>query len=833
MFVISTLNINGLNDRNKQGQVINFMKYNKIDILLLQEHNIKDINVISKELNDFCFISLNPSISLKGGTAVLICKSLPYDIVSEEKSADSRIISLKVKIYDQFIHLVNVYAHSGNNQNVDRENLFNNELLYYLRNSLQYTFIGGDWNCVLSERDSSSNNTPMSKSLLTTVRTLNLKDVWFLKHRNVEYTYVRSNAGSRIDRAYVKDLASSVLNVKTIHVNFSDHSCIWTELDLKGFPKRGKSYWKLNVALLNDVNIKESFKTEWVNICSKKKKFNCINDWWDLYAKKQIKLFFIKKGKQMSEKKYGLIQYLEFCLNNLYCQMNTNNILQYEEVKILKDRIDELKNDILEGVRIRSRMSEQVEGEKVSAFLIKQQAGVKTRKMMSQIKTEAGIIENLDSNVILKEKDSISLYVRKYYEKLYGKENYNVEHQNFFLQFITKTLSDHERRILELEVTQNEIYKTIKDMNLNKAPGIDGIPIEFYLKYWDLIKTEITEIITNIIKGSLLNDNQRKAIITLLPKNGDLSLLKQWRPISLICCDVKIVAKLLAKRIKPLLFSLLSENQFCIEGRSIVDCTTKIRDIMYYLGKNNKTGAVINIDWEKAFDKVNWDFLFKILKRMKFPDFVIKWISVLYTNIQSVCLINGFFTDSFNIYKGVRQGCPLSMLFFVIFQDPLYIALKRANNIKPIDIPGDMVLHMGYADDTNIFTSDDRSFVEIFRIIHLFEVATNSKLNIKKTKVYGYGNWKNRIHWPVNDLKVEVDYFSALGIIYSSDYDTALNTMWTNVYNKIKNRVPLITCRKFTLYQRVILVNCLIASKLWYVSHVYPLPLKYVTCINQ
>ena len=94
MFVISTLNINGLNDRKKQGQVINFMKYNKIDILLLQEHNIKDINVISKELNDFCFISLNPSISLKGGTAILICKSLPYDIVSEEKSADSRIISL-------------------------------------------------------------------------------------------------------------------------------------------------------------------------------------------------------------------------------------------------------------------------------------------------------------------------------------------------------------------------------------------------------------------------------------------------------------------------------------------------------------------------------------------------------------------------------------------------------------------------------------------------------------------------------------------------------------------------------------------------------------------
>ncbi|CAL4118487.1 unnamed protein product, partial [Meganyctiphanes norvegica] len=226
--------------------------------------------------------------------------------------------------------------------------------LYYLRNSLQNTFIGGDWNCVLSERDKSSDSTTISKTLLHMVRTLNLKDVWFLKHKNIEYTYVRTNFGSRIDRSYVKDLANYVTNVKTIHVSFSDHSCVWTELNLNDIPKRGKGYWKMNISLLEDNEIRDSFKLQWDKMCKDKNKFDNINEWWDMYVKKEIKYFFITKGKQLSNKKYGLIQYLEFCLNKLYNNMNITGQIRYDEVKILKDRIDELKHEILEGFKSKS-----------------------------------------------------------------------------------------------------------------------------------------------------------------------------------------------------------------------------------------------------------------------------------------------------------------------------------------------------------------------------------------------------------------------------------------------------------------------------------------------
>ena len=113
MFVISTLNINGLNNDRKQSQLIDFMKYNYIDILLLQEHNIRDPGAVTKDLENYCHLSINYAICSKGGTVILINKKLPFIILSEEKSADSRIFSMKIKIYDQVIHLINVYAHSG------------------------------------------------------------------------------------------------------------------------------------------------------------------------------------------------------------------------------------------------------------------------------------------------------------------------------------------------------------------------------------------------------------------------------------------------------------------------------------------------------------------------------------------------------------------------------------------------------------------------------------------------------------------------------------------------------------------------------------------------
>ena len=165
---------------------------------------------------------------------------------------------------------------------------------------------------------------------------------------------------------------------------------------------------------------------------------------------------------------------------------------------------------------------------------------------MTKIKAVANIIDNIRKGTILSSKDSINLYVRKYYQLLYKKDEININEQTFFLNLIQNILTEEDINELNKEITQVEIYNAIKNMNLNRSPGIDGLPIEFYLHYWYLIKNEISQVFKNNINGLMLGENQRKAIITLIPKDGDLSILKSWRPISLLCCDVKIVSKILA-----------------------------------------------------------------------------------------------------------------------------------------------------------------------------------------------------------------------------------------------------------------------------------------------
>ena len=410
-FTTSTLNINGLNCRDKQLQLIDFMFQNRIDILLLQEHNIRNDNVICKELDDKYIVILNLAISHKGGTAILINRKSPIKLLNSEKSSDSRIISIKVKIYEEMLHIINVYAHAGNAK--DREKLFNEDLMYYLRNNLQNTIIGGDFNCVLSERDTSSQNANISKALLNTIRTLRFKDMWHVKNNDIKYTYVRNNFGTRIDRLYSKDLCNYVTWIDVVNVHFSDHSCVKAVIKMPNLPKVGPFYWKLNTSLLELPDIESKFKEEWGKIKSAQNRYANINTWWDSHAKPQIKKFFIKIGREEKQKKYGLLNLLEYSLNRLYNEVNISGNVDYCEIKMTKDRIDNIKSDILNGVKIRSRVEEQLQGEHVSAYLIKKQMNINSKYLITSIKAEAGILENVNDDTILSNNDSIHLYIKK------------------------------------------------------------------------------------------------------------------------------------------------------------------------------------------------------------------------------------------------------------------------------------------------------------------------------------------------------------------------------------------------------------------------------------
>ena len=148
-----TLNVNGLNSEKKQKLLFEFIKSNNYKIICLQEHNIKDKSKLMSIFHEHFDIVLNESINLKGGTAVLFDKSMGCNISQVEKSPCSRITSVKLIVDRKKMHILNIYAPSGSNFHQEREHMFREEILYYLRNNLSNTIICGDFNyfCLLYE----------------------------------------------------------------------------------------------------------------------------------------------------------------------------------------------------------------------------------------------------------------------------------------------------------------------------------------------------------------------------------------------------------------------------------------------------------------------------------------------------------------------------------------------------------------------------------------------------------------------------------------------------------------------------------------------------------
>ena len=204
-------------------------------------------------------------------------------------------------------------------------------------------------------------------------------------------------------------------------------------------------------------------------------------------------------------------------IKNITCKRN----LRPKRNEKIKDRINNIKDDILEGVRIRARVKEQVEGEIASSSLLGKQSTNKNKPYISEIKTEHDSgdfeIDTIQNNQI-----NISKYVTSYYTNLYSKSITDKKWQDWFLSFIDKSISDSDNNELVREISDDEILLTMKAFSTNKSPGIDGIPIEFYLKFFNVIKNEFCEVVRNSLRMESLTKSQRKAIIILMFKRGGL-----------------------------------------------------------------------------------------------------------------------------------------------------------------------------------------------------------------------------------------------------------------------------------------------------------------------
>ena len=344
-----------------------------------------------------------------------------------------------------------------------------------------------------------------------------------------------------------------------------------------------------------------------------------------------------------------------------------------------------------------------------------------------------------------------------------------IDSRDFFKHENDTVLNDEEQKNCEGLLTERECLAALKTMEQGKTPASDGLPAEFYRVFWTNISNLLINALNYAHETSQLSITQRRGVIKLIPKkDAEPYFIKNWRPLTLLNCDYKIAAKAVANRLKKVLPDLISSDQTgFMKGRFIGENIRLIDYVIRFTKEKNIPGLLLFLDFEKAFDTIEWPFIIKSLQYFGFGPSVVNWVKCLYSNIESCFLNNGWTSNFFKIERGVRQGCPLSPYLFVLSVEVLAKAFKRNSNIRGIHVNQEEIKISQYADDTTlILNGSQASLSAALNTLDDFGEASGLKLNSKKTEAIwtGSNSGKTEILLPERNFRWQTNKVKSLGV---------------------------------------------------------------------
>lgn len=226
--------------------------------------------------------------------------------------------------------------------------------------------------------------------------------------------------------------------------------------------------------------------------------------------------------------------------------------------------------------------------------------------------------------------------------------------------------------------------------------------------------------------------------------------------------------------------SIIHTSQTCaVKGRVIQE--NLIADTIFYANTTNFSLGFVGVDQEKAFDRMEWNYLDRCLQRYNFGNTMRRWTKIIYTNICSKILVNGWISNPIQIQRGARQGCPLSMILYVSSADPFAKSIQHNSNIQGITLPSmqEPAKLTQHADDTNIIIRDEAELPDILQILDLYGKASGAKVNIAKCNGIWCGQWKTRTD-DIGNFQWNNKSIKTLGMeIYNKRTTTKISTKHT------------------------------------------------------
>ena len=260
---------------------------------------------------------------------------------------------------------------------------------------------------------------------------------------------------------------------------------------------------------------------------------------------------------------------------------------------------------------------------------------------------------------------------------------------------------------LDSRITMLEFENVVKNFKNNKSPGWDGLTAEFYKTFWEDIRSTLFLAFQESVERGTLTPSQRIGILTLLPKPKspiELNFLKNWRPITLLNVDYKMFAHVIKNRIIKALPNVITKVQSGFQaGRSTCDSLILMCLTLEHFHENTEEGLLMQVDLEKAFGSVEHNFLFKVIKKLGFGEYLTGLIRTAFNGCFSYANINEHLSSPIFLLKGLHLGSPLSPVLFLLISQVLTNKLEGNTEIKGLKISDIDILINLFADDTDLF----------------------------------------------------------------------------------------------------------------------------------
>ncbi|CAM5160252.1 unnamed protein product [Natator depressus] len=308
------------------------------------------------------------------------------------------------------------------------------------------------------------------------------------------------------------------------------------------------------------------------------------------------------------------------------------------------------------------------------------------------------------------------------------------------------TVSASDRDWLELPLTLAEFSEALCRMPTNKSPGMDRLTVEFYRVFWDILGPDLVTVWAESLQSGVLPLSCRRAMLTLLPKKGDLRDLQNWRPISLLSTDYKILVKAISLRLGSVLVDVIHSDQtYTIPYRSIFDNLFLVQDLLELGRRDGLLFALLSLDQEKAFDRVD---LLSTLQAFGFGPQFVAFFWVLYTSAECLVKLNWTLTKPVSFRRGVQQGCPLSGQLYALAIEPFLCLLHRRLTGLVLREPELQLVLLAYADDMLLVIQEPSDLARVEACQAIYSAASSARVNRVKSSGFAVGDWQQASSLP-------------------------------------------------------------------------------------